>query len=609
LIRALEEAWTTLSSMAHVERWRQLTPILCQAWVAACRGDFLPEVRSTDGAPIAPTKTVFRVVDRGQIEVALDACPELERESSPAEPATWQWSEETDDPLLQRRSLGQWVLRKDRLVVETITAARGERAQRLAAEILGAAVVFRATLHEDLTQAMRERKEAQPLEREPEVAEQLEVLAQEYYQAHYRRWLDEPVPRLDDKTPRQAAAIPSLRGELIAILKELESSYWHALRDGAQTAFDPWWLWDELGLRAPFERETSALPPPLMHESMQRLLPGFERAISEVAAQTRSRPDFEDQTVLESKELERALPAERLVRRFMEPFREAGASLGEANEAAAPLRRLLHLGANFELHHRKTFWVDRGLVLMLANTASSVPAALLRPPFASFALVFTDRWFLGRAERLLAQQPSEERRGGQRLRVCTVLVSELSRSESGRALDVAFVCDALGTDLPTLVERTLVVDDAGSIEQALDRTKAPPLLRELLEVVVNAVLYATSAEVKVEIRVPPKAPKAHRASKHSAPKASESSAETVHFLPSPIDIVAVRRTQALERAPSGRAALHRYMVRGHWRRAPEGWTDRRLRWIEPYWKGPDMAAVIERCYRLRPGEPLPEDGE
>jgi len=42
------------------------------------------------------------------------------------------------------------------------------------------------------------------------------------------------------------------------------------------------------------------------------------------------------------------------------------------------------------------------------------------------------------------------------------------------------------------------------------------------------------------------------------------------------------------------------MVRGHWRRPQKGWTDQSLRWIEPYWKGPDMATVIERAYTLKP---------
>jgi hypothetical protein len=42
------------------------------------------------------------------------------------------------------------------------------------------------------------------------------------------------------------------------------------------------------------------------------------------------------------------------------------------------------------------------------------------------------------------------------------------------------------------------------------------------------------------------------------------------------------------------------MVRGHWRRAAASWKDQGMRWIEPYWKGPDIAAVIERTYKLKP---------
>ena len=56
--------------------------------------------------------------------------------------------------------------------------------------------------------------------------------------------------------------------------------------------------------------------------------------------------------------------------------------------------------------------------------------------------------------------------------------------------------------------------------------------------------------------------------------------------------------QELERVPDGRTILRRFMVRGHWRRAALQWTDQRMRWIQPYWKGPDMATIIERAYKL-----------
>ena len=42
----------------------------------------------------------------------------------------------------------------------------------------------------------------------------------------------------------------------------------------------------------------------------------------------------------------------------------------------------------------------------------------------------------------------------------------------------------------------------------------------------------------------------------------------------------------------------RFMVRGHWRNQPYGteMTERKLIWIKPYFKGPDMAALINKPY-------------
>jgi hypothetical protein len=75
--------------------------------------------------------------------------------------------------------------------------------------------------------------------------------------------------------------------------------------------------------------------------------------------------------------------------------------------------------------------------------------------------------------------------------------------------------------------------------------------------------------------------------------------EEVLFLPGHIDIRQTRRLAEVEASPNGRELLHRFMVRGHWRRANPSWKDPRPRWIEPYWKGPDLATILERQYRLR----------
>jgi hypothetical protein len=65
-----------------------------------------------------------------------------------------------------------------------------------------------------------------------------------------------------------------------------------------------------------------------------------------------------------------------------------------------------------------------------------------------------------------------------------------------------------------------------------------------------------------------------------------------------IEISKVRQLQELDRAPDSRTLLHRFLVRWHWRRPAKSWKEQRPRWIAPYWKGPDLAATVERTYRL-----------
>lgn len=68
----------------------------------------------------------------------------------------------------------------------------------------------------------------------------------EHLVRYYRAWLDEPLPLFHGKTPRQAAQSPDLRGRVLELLHALCSQYEHALIIGG-AAYDPSWLWAELG--------------------------------------------------------------------------------------------------------------------------------------------------------------------------------------------------------------------------------------------------------------------------------------------------------------------------------------------------------------------------
>lgn len=91
--------------------------------------------------------------------------------------------------------------------------------------------------------------------------------------------------------------------------------------------------------------------------------------------------------------------------------------------------------------------------------------------------------------------------------------------------------------------------------------------------------------------------------KREATRASElrkaHSSENVYFLPEKIPLSRLRPLRDVERSHDGAELLARHMVRGHGRRAVATWSDQRMRWIEPYWKGPEMAAIVEREYRMK----------
>lgn len=282
--------------------------------------------------------------------------------------------------------------------------------------------------------------------------------------------------------------------------------------------------------------------------------------------------------------------------------------MGDANMLAA----LAAYAINHDAHLRKTFWVGEGLSTMLDETDADVPGADLRLPFAAFAFAFTDRHVLGLAERLIAFETDDEL-AGRRLRVVTVYVHE-EPDEGVRALRLTFALDPVGDVWPYVVSRVIPIGDTTRVKDAAaarfsardaadeDPFFDSPRLARLVNVVLNAILYATSSGVT--ITAAPKPPSAPRSPK-KGPQPALHTSDDVFELPGHIDIKLVRRIRAMERAPDGRQLLHRFLVRGHWRRPNASWTDQRMRWIGPYWKGPDMAAIIERAYRLQPADVVP----
>jgi hypothetical protein len=579
--------------------FKTLPPFFHDVWAGSILAPQVPELRNPDGEEVVLTKVRFDVVDAEALTQALDSHADLTADGA----GGWSWS--ATNPKGTVVSLGTVKRAGDALVLEANSMERAARGRALVEAAAGAALRHRATSHDNIRlsvqQSLREkylrREGDEPDEPEPSgipMAVQ-ESLVLEHLGKHYRAWVDEPVPALEGQTPRQAAGQPKLRPRLDELIHGLEGMYQQALRE-RQPAYDPSWMWNELGLA---DKSAPFLPPPLAHERVAERVLGSGDVSRAAAERLRRAPGFSDATSSLSAQ-EFAVDIE--LQRFLREHTGAANDSGGEGSVAAPYLRLM---VNFDLHRRKAFWVDEALGYMLGHTDLDVTGSELRVPFASFAVVFTDRHVLSLAERVLSREencPSS----GHILRVATVYVTEEHRGDQ-RVLDITFALDALGADLPALVRHEVVLDDGAPVQRYLDAVAPLPVVepmpvdanpvRGLLRTTINAILYATSAGAESVTRKPA----TPRGTAEKAPSSSAAvfSSDEVYFLPGAIDITRVRHMQELERVPSGREALRRFMVRGHWRRANKGWVDQSLRWVQPYWKGPDIAAVIERTYRLK----------
>jgi hypothetical protein len=209
-----------------------------------------PELRNTDGEPLVLTRTRLPVAGHAAGEIAhrLDMLSDWQRETDDMPPA-WTWQPAGGAPATIHATAR---LADGALVIETNSRERMERALAALRSALGTLVGQALTSHEDPQQLLRHAAPREPSEPPLDplpAGPEIEAALRQFKDAHYRRVLDEPVPMLGDKTPRQCARTKAGRARLVRWLKELENGERHAAAVGGQAAYDFGWMWHELGLQ------------------------------------------------------------------------------------------------------------------------------------------------------------------------------------------------------------------------------------------------------------------------------------------------------------------------------------------------------------------------
>ncbi len=267
----------TLASTFH-RLW--ITPTLPKALV------------NYDGDPLLFAESFFDLHDPDAATSRLNATDLLDSDET-----GWVWfgtGTQKSEPVV----FGSIERRGERLVLRTNSQARAESGRQLLEELLGPTASYRMTSTSDPLEAVKDRMnspdglESSPRSElddlDPVTRSALDDAVEAHLYHHYDAWLDEPVPLLGDRTPREAAASARLRAQLVEQLKQLEIMYTQALRDG-DAAFDPSWIWDELGLAEELaSTRDRGQPPPLGHERIAALVPGISAVAEQVASRIRT---------------------------------------------------------------------------------------------------------------------------------------------------------------------------------------------------------------------------------------------------------------------------------------------------------------------------------
>ena len=226
-----------------------------------------PELVNRDGEALLFTETRFPFLAEQLEEIAqrLDTAPEWEHDNP--DEHTWIWLPQPDaignklqrgmavDTFQngQRPISGTLELKSGVLTLATNSMQRAERGAAVLESLLHGLVGPALSKLQTPEQLMAENETSQQGDgdREPTDTIDPEIAAEVIHNMldqHYRQCLDEPIPMLDNKTPRQCAKSKTGREQVVEWLKYLENNELRRAAGQGQAPYDSSWMWEELKL-------------------------------------------------------------------------------------------------------------------------------------------------------------------------------------------------------------------------------------------------------------------------------------------------------------------------------------------------------------------------
>ena len=277
---------------------------------------------------------------------------------------------------------------------------------------------------------------------------------------------------------------------------------------------------------------------------------------------------------------------------------------------------------SFQAAGSKVFHFLPGIVNRLAHTQLNAPSAFFRLPFNSILASFRGREIFEAVQMMAAGDVVPVTEQG----VLHAYLHEVQSPIGRKILIMAHY--HVGARHVAAYKRELLLKEGWDLEQVL-RTdwETEPGAGEgdpftdsserfytdglaLFRIIVNAMLYLSSNDADVIHSVSPVAAMQQRAESVQSPvkrrkilsKVKQFSANDGTIVGSNTPILIDKSMTEAHEAGDGTGSMRtRFLVRGHWRSQPHGPKNSLRRWIfiEPHWKGPDMAEAVNREYVVR----------
>ena len=182
-----------------------------------------PRMCNTDGDPIEWHTASYEIKDESAFRKALEKRPDVEPEDEDSGVFVWFREEKNPKPGMGNRTLlGRIQLVGGEAVAEVNSSERHKKLRKWLSKLPG--VRFLDVRRRD----MREMMDDQPLDDEMNPPEPMEITPEmaaalnQHFRDYYMNWLDEPIPMLDGKTPRQACKSKSGKAKVSALIRGME---------------------------------------------------------------------------------------------------------------------------------------------------------------------------------------------------------------------------------------------------------------------------------------------------------------------------------------------------------------------------------------------------